>query len=179
MSRVYLSTGSNRGDRLKALLSAYKLIELRFGQVVDHSDVVETEPWGFESETDFLNQILVIETSIPPLRLLKIILETERKLGRIRGGKGYDSRIIDIDILLYDDEVVAADQLSIPHPLMHLRRFILEPLAGIAPDVVHPVFQKPINRLLAEVDDHSPVSIIVERNEFCKLLKSSKNGNPI
>jgi len=179
MSRVYLSTGSNQGDRLKALLSAFHLIELHIGNVIDFSDVVETEPWGFEADLNFFNQVLIIETEIQPLRMLEIILEIEGKLGRTREGAGYKSRNIDIDILFYDQQTVIFDQLKIPHPLMHLRRFVLQPLEAIAPDFVHPVLQKPIKTLLSEIQDASTISTVINKSWFGKMLKSIQNGNSL
>ena len=120
----------------------------RVGDILALSDIYETEPWGFESENTFLNAALALRSLLSPLELLDATRLIEIEMGRVEKSNGtYQDRIIDIDILMYDDIVMQTLQLTIPHPLMHKRSFVMEPLAEIAPDVVHPVFHKTIAEL--------------------------------
>ena len=170
MAQVYFSTGSNQGDRLNSLVQAAKLIDSLIGKVTQYSPVVESEPWGFEAETTFYNQVLMVETQQTPQQILIQILEIETRLGRKRSGKEYSSRVIDIDILFYDEKEVNEPNLVIPHPHLHKRKFVLEPLADIAPDFVHPVFQTTISELLSQILDASPISVVTEKEEFTRLF---------
>jgi len=139
--QVYLGLGSNIGDREAVLLQAIKLIEERVGQVLRRSSFIETEPWGFESEHQFLNAAVYCETALTPRQLLLETQQIERDLGRkkktpskhisLHSKKNYQDRPIDIDILLYDDLVVDEPDLKIPHPLMHQREFVMRPLNEI------------------------------------------------
>jgi len=170
MAKVYFSTGSNQGNRLNSLVQAAKLIDSVVGKVVDYSPVVESEPWGFDAETAFFNQVLVVETELAPRQVLKKILEIENTLGRKRSGTEYSSRLIDIDILFYDEIQMNEDSLVIPHPLLHKRKFVLEPLAAVAPHLIHPVLLSSIAELLQSLDDTSHVSVAVEKMNFTRLL---------
>jgi len=172
MARVYFSLGSNQGDRLKALVKATKLIDKRIGSVICYSAVVESEPWGFHAETNFYNQVLLVETMLSAHQVLTALLDIEKTLGRIRTGNTYSSRAIDIDILFYDQDQFNEGDLIIPHPMLHLRRFVMEPLASVAPDFIHPVFQMSISELLNRMKEGSEVSVVVENEEFAKLLDS-------
>ncbi len=133
MHTVYLSLGTNLGDKEQNLLSAITEIERRIGPIRAQSDFHSTEPWGFESENTFLNAVIRIETELAPLALLKETQQIERDMGRTQKSvKGkYHDRIIDIDILLYDDQHINTPQLTIPHPLMYERDFVLIPLKEI------------------------------------------------
>ena len=134
--QVYLGLGSNLGDRETLIAQAIELIGKRVGKVIRQSSLIETEPWGFESENKFLNGVILCETTLTPHRLLKTTQSIERALGRKK--KSTDSRLlspvfytdrpIDIDILLYDDLTVDEPDLKIPHPLMHERDFVMIPL---------------------------------------------------
>jgi len=170
MAKVYFSTGSNQGNRLNSLVQAAKLIDSVVGKVVDYSPVVESEPWGFDAETAFFNQVLVVETELAPRQVLKKILEIENTLGRKRSGTEYSSRLIDIDILFYDEIQMNEDSLVIPHPLLHKRKFVLEPLAAVAPHLIHPVLLSSIAELLQSLNDTSHVSVAVEKMNFTRLL---------
>src|SRR5574344_853529 len=142
MSFVYLSLGTNLGERELNLKSAIKEIGA-LGSIIQISAVYETEPWGFSSENKFLNMVVEIQTNIPACQLIKECLNIEAILGRTRGSAlGYESRIIDIDILFFGNEVVNQDGLIIPHPHIQDRRFILEPLCEFAPNFLHPLFGK-------------------------------------
>jgi 2-amino-4-hydroxy-6-hydroxymethyldihydropteridine diphosphokinase len=155
MKKVFLGLGTNMGNRAENLSKAVKSIEIEIGRVLKASSVYETEPWGFHSEEQFLNMVVGVETELTPSALMTKILFIETLLGRERGKKQYVSRVIDIDILLYEDQIIQEKNLIIPHPLMHERRFVLEPLFEIETDLVHPVFGKSIKELLNVCNDKS------------------------
>lgn len=136
--QVYLSLGANLGDRATVIQEAIRLIGERVGEVLRCSSLIETEPWGFESENRFINGVILCETTLTPRQLLKITQKIERELGRKKQtsptrslSRLYKDRPIDIDILLYDDLVVDEPDLKIPHPLMHQRDFVMIPLNEI------------------------------------------------
>lgn len=146
---AYLALGTNIGNKRRNMITAAALLAERVGDVLALSGFYETEPWGFQSENTFLNAALQLETALSPLELLKATQEIEIEMGRTQKSNGaYHDRIIDIDILLYDDLVMQTPELTLPHPLMHERLFVMEPLAEIAPNVIHPVFKKPVISLL-------------------------------
>jgi len=170
MAKVYLSTGSNEGDRLNSLVDAAKLIEKQIGTIINLSPVVESEPMGFEAETNFYNQVLLVETNLSPQQIIKALLEIELKLGRVRSGHYYSSRIIDIDILFYDEIQVADDNLVIPHPRLHERNFVLQPLMAIAPGYIHPLLKKSISELHSLLADVNDVTTVIAKNEFIECM---------
>ena len=149
MAIAYLALGTNIGNKRRNMITAAALLAERVGDVLALSGFYETEPWGFQSENTFLNAALQLETALSPLELLKATQEIEIEMGRTQKSNGaYHDRIIDIDILLYDDLVMQTPELTLPHPMMHERLFVMEPLAEIAPNVIHPVFKKPVISLL-------------------------------
>ncbi|WP_286031792.1 2-amino-4-hydroxy-6-hydroxymethyldihydropteridine diphosphokinase [Phocaeicola coprophilus] len=150
MAEVYVSLGTNLGDKDNNLRTAVRLMQERIGKVISLSSFYETAPWGFQSEHSFLNAAACIETRLSPEQLLLVTQQIERELGRTQksSGNAYKDRLIDIDLLMYDDLQIHADQLVLPHPLMTERRFVLEPLAEIAPEIIHPVTGKTIRELL-------------------------------
>lgn len=156
---TYISTGSNIGDRYEALIKAREMLNNKAGIVTIHSSIYETEPWGFDAETHFLNQVLVIQTMLQPLRLMKVILDIEKQMGRKRNHLRYEPRIIDIDILLYGRDIIKKHNLQIPHPRMQHRKFVLVPLSEIAPDMVHPVSKLRIAELLDQVKDECKIKL--------------------
>jgi 2-amino-4-hydroxy-6-hydroxymethyldihydropteridine diphosphokinase len=170
MAKVYLSTGSNQGDRLMLLVAAAKYISKLVGRVDQFSQVVESEPWGFEAETTFYNQVLVVETALKPREVLEQVLKIEQTLGRKRTGNGYSSRTIDIDILFCDDDQINEPDLVVPHPELPKRRFVLLPLAELAPELVHPVLKITVAQLLERLHDESRITTAVEKDEFARLL---------
>ena len=133
--KVYLGIGTNLGDRKANLMRAVEHINEQAGHVLACSSFIETEPWGFSSDNSFLNAVVAIDTQYTPHELLHITQEIEREMGRTHKSVGgnYSDRIIDIDILLYEDVVVDDGELTIPHPLMWQRSFVYEPLWEIAP----------------------------------------------
>ena len=149
MAIAYLALGTNIGNKRRNMITAAALLAERVGDVLALSGFYKTEPWGFQSENTFLNAALQLDTSLSPLELLKATQEIEIEMGRTQKSNGaYHDRIIDIDILLYEDLVLQTPELTLPHPLMHERLFVMEPLAEIAPNVIHPVFKKPVISLL-------------------------------
>src|SRR5687768_14135951 len=138
MNEAYLLIGGNLGDRLANLKAAAQALSLHCGLVQKESFIYQTAAWGMENQPSFLNQALLIGTRLSPQQLLDQLLQIEGALGRIRDEK-YGPRLIDIDILLFNDQVIEQPGLKVPHPRLHQRRFALQCLADIAPAVVHPV----------------------------------------
>lgn len=165
MPTIYLSIGSNRGDRLRYLEESGKQIEAEGIHVVRCSPVYETAPWGFRTDELFLNQTLEVESNLPPEVFHEILLQIEQRLGRKRvdpvpgAGKNYTSRTIDIDILFYGEEIIETPALQVPHPRIPERRFVLEPMADIAPDFIHPVSKQSMKSMLQACNDAMQVTI--------------------
>ena len=167
MNRVALLIGGNQGDRRALIQQATALIQERIGTVAAASSIYETAPWGeFEVESgerrvesgewrveNFLNQALVVETPLTAHEVLHEAQEIERQLGRVRkeGSKVYSSRPMDIDIIFFNNEVIESEELTVPHPRMHLREFVLAPLTEVMPDYRHPVLGKTIEQLRNEL----------------------------
>jgi 2-amino-4-hydroxy-6-hydroxymethyldihydropteridine diphosphokinase len=159
MNKAYLLTGGNEGDRFLHMQQARANIELICGQLLLVSSIYETAPWGKTDQPDFLNQVILIDTKFSPEELLKGILSIEEKGGRKRTVKNAP-RTIDIDILFYNDLILEKPGLTIPHPRIAIRRFVLEPLNEISPEFVHPVLGKTIRQLLLECKDELGVKKI-------------------
>ncbi|MFD1142119.1 2-amino-4-hydroxy-6-hydroxymethyldihydropteridine diphosphokinase [Larkinella insperata] len=153
---VFLLLGANLGDRVATLQQAQEQIRVDVGPVLQQSSLYETAAWGVTDQPAFLNQVLKVLSVFPPEEILEKTQAIENRLGRVRREK-WGSRVIDIDLLYVDDRVQQRDTLTIPHPFLHERRFTLVPLAEIAPDFVHPVFQKTNEQLLAECQDTGEV----------------------
>jgi 2-amino-4-hydroxy-6-hydroxymethyldihydropteridine diphosphokinase len=152
MNQVYLLTGGNMGNRQNYLSKAALAIEKNCGSVVRRSMLYETAAWGMEKQEPFLNQVLELHTKLGACELLSCLLSIEEGLGRKRKEK-YGPRLIDIDILFFNDEIINTEGLEIPHPRMAQRRFVLEPLAELAPGKVHPVLKKTVSALLKSCND--------------------------
>lgn len=154
LRRLFLGFGSNLGCKKENILNAYAEIEKRIGKIISRSAFYITNPEGFESENYFLNSACEVECKIDIYSAFAETQFIEKQIGRTSKSKNgiYSDRIIDIDILFADDLIIDTPELTIPHPLLHKRRFVLEPLAEIAPDYIHPIFHKTILQLLSELD---------------------------
>lgn len=157
--QVFLLLGSNLGDRPQVLAAARGAIGEQGGSIAGQSAIYETAPWGITDQPAFLNQVIEISTSLLPEDLLRIILNIEHDLGRVRYER-WGARVIDIDILYFGQTVMDSARLTLPHPRIQGRRFVLAPLAEIAPDFLHPLLQKTSSQLLEECPDTSAVSKI-------------------
>lgn len=163
---VYLSLGSNIGDRESYLQKALQFIDVRIGKVIIASRIYNSSPWGNRNQNEFLNQVIRIETTYSPQDILSIISEIEKELNRVREHK-WAARTLDIDILFFNSEVLNLPNLSIPHPLLHERKFVLIPMNEIAPTYIHPVLNKTICQLLNECKDSlSVISFEVHYLDF-------------
>lgn len=147
MPKVYIGIGSNIGNREENCQKALELIIKSGIKVKKCSSMIETEPWGVKEQPRFINMAIEIETELNPEELLGLLKKIEGTLGR-RQTTRWGPREIDLDILLYDDMILKTPELEIPHPLLHKREFVLQPLAEIAPDKIHPVFKKSVKELL-------------------------------
>ncbi|WP_291285940.1 2-amino-4-hydroxy-6-hydroxymethyldihydropteridine diphosphokinase [Flavobacterium sp.] len=163
--QIVLSIGSNQGDRLANIETCISLIHKEVGTVIRVSKLYETPAWGFESDA-FYNCALVLHTYLSAQKVLSQVLKVEKQLGRIRlEQQGYQSRIIDIDLITFDDETIESEKLQIPHPLMQNRNFVLLPMQDLSLDWKHPVFQKSVSELIAISPDDS----------ICKVVQDLKN----
>ncbi len=155
MARVFLSLGSNIGDRLANIQQAVSMLSMSDDvSIVKSSSFYETEPWGNVNQNWFVNAAVALDTNLAPLEFLKLCQSVEKQLGRIRTeNKKWLERTIDIDILMYDNLVLSIDTtLNIPHPYMHKRAFVLVPMLEVKSDLVHPVFNKTISELYDELE---------------------------
>ncbi|MEO6814880.1 MAG: 2-amino-4-hydroxy-6-hydroxymethyldihydropteridine diphosphokinase [Ginsengibacter sp.] len=159
MNTLYLITGSNIGDRNKHLARAVDLIKKNIGIVSKNSSIYETEPWGNKSQSRFYNQILIVESKLSPENVMKAILGIEKEMGRIRTVKNA-ARIIDIDILFFNNEIINTPSVTVPHKEIQNRRFVLMPLNEIAPGLVHPGLGKTIRELLLTSKDKLDVKAL-------------------
>jgi 2-amino-4-hydroxy-6-hydroxymethyldihydropteridine diphosphokinase len=158
MQTSYILLGSNLGDKVKNLQQACELINRRAGAISRCSSLYLTESWGFKTSDTFINQVIEVKTNESPEQLLAILLAIENELGRKRNGAGeFESRVIDLDLLFYNNLVLRSVGLILPHPLLHKRKFVLIPMNELNPQWVHPVFGKTIAQLLDECDDHLKV----------------------
>ena len=160
MARVFLSLGSNLGDRLSNIQQAVATLGMSDKiNILKTSSFYETEPWGNKNQNWFVNAALALDTDFQPHELLKFCQNIEYQLGRIRNqNEKWQERAIDIDILMYDDMIMSQDKsLIIPHPYMHLRAFVLVPMLEVKADLIHPVFNKTISDLYEELENPEDV----------------------
>lgn len=155
MANAYIGIGSNQGNRTDYCNKALRAIT-KFAVIKSLSSVYETEPVGVIDQPDFINCVVEIETGLGPYELFSKLLDIENRLGRKRAGAG-GPRTIDLDLIFYDDLVIQGEDLTIPHPRAHLRRFVLEPLCEIAPDFVHPILKVSVSKLLNGLEDNKRV----------------------
>lgn len=156
--QLILLFGGNIGDVLQTFEAAKSEIQQKVGSITKVSSLYESEAWGFEAESNFVNQVIECRTKLSPGDVLRETMEIEKKLGRIRkltSDNTYSSRIIDIDILYYNQDIINQEELTIPHPKLHLRNFTLQPLAEIVPEYNHPIFNKSSKELLTHSKDTS------------------------
>lgn len=158
--QVILSLGSNQGNRLETIQSCIDLIHSEVATVVKVSKIYETPAWGFESEP-FYNAAILIHTSKSAQKILKQVLKVEKKLGRIRSkDSGYQARIIDVDIIAFDEEIILTETLEVPHSLMHNRKFVLQPMSDLGLNWEHPTLKKSITQLLLQTEDKSEIKAV-------------------
>ena len=170
MNRVVLSLGSSLGDKKKTLQLAIDELQ-EFSDVTAISSMYETEPWGFDDENRFINMAVEIETEITAFDLLEKIHVIEKKYGRIRTGKGYSARTLDIDIIFYNDLILNTEKLIIPHKHAHKRKFVLYPVAEIAPDFIHPILSKSVEFLAKNVEDNTQIKKLdIVNKEIIKVF---------
>lgn len=158
--QVVLSIGSNQGNRLENIQSCINLIHQEIGAVIQVSKLYETPAWGFESDA-FYNCALLLHSNSSAQKILSQVLKVEKQLGRIRTDQqGYQSRIIDIDLIVFDDQIIETEKLQIPHPLMQNRKFVLLPIQDLELNWKHPVLQKTISELVAITPDDSVCTVV-------------------
>lgn len=156
MNKIFLITGGNVGNRKKNLEMASGLIEEQIGKIIKSSKIYQTDAWGITDQAPFYNQVHIVESKFSAKEIIHKILRIEEKMGRIRTTKNA-ARIIDIDILFFDDEIINESDLIIPHPEISNRRFVLIPLHELVPEMIHPVFKKSIHELLTATKDELKV----------------------
>ena len=152
MNKAYLLLGSNQQNPQKQLLLAQKLIAKKIGPIKRKSAIYQTAAWGNTNQPDFLNQVIIVETKLPAQQTMQIILQIEKKMGRLRTVKNAP-RIIDIDILFFNKEIINEKKLTVPHPQLQNRRFVLVPLNELSPNLKHPVIKKTIHQLFIHCPD--------------------------
>ncbi len=155
---VYVILGANQGQVRENFGIAMRLLEQQIGRVIKSSGLYQTEPWGVDVDGMFYNQVLCLYSRLHPMKMIAVLLEIERKMGRVRNLGVVESRSIDIDILFVDEMIISEPGLEVPHPRFHLRRFALQPMAEIAPDLVHPIFNLSVSALLEKCTD--PLHVI-------------------
>jgi 2-amino-4-hydroxy-6-hydroxymethyldihydropteridine diphosphokinase len=153
MNTAYVLLGGNKGERLTNIEKAISFIEELVGPTSNKSKIYVTAAWGNTNQPDFYNQVICVNTALSAIELLQRLLSIENKLGRQRGNEKWQARTIDIDILFFNDEIINLPDLTIPHPYLHERKFTLIPFSEIAPNFIHPVFNKSITELNNECTD--------------------------
>jgi len=163
VNTVYISLGSNVGNREETLLKSIALLNEKAENVIAVSSLYETEPWKMNDVNGFINQVVELRTELSAEELMDTLLLIEQSLGRTRNSEKYESRTIDLDILFYNNDIISTEKVKVPHPLLHERRFVLEPLAEIAPAFIHPKLKKSISQLLLECKDSYTVARMMSK----------------
>jgi 2-amino-4-hydroxy-6-hydroxymethyldihydropteridine diphosphokinase len=167
MNKVYFSLGSNKGNKEKNLYQAITYIREFIGSVKDFSSIYETEPAGFISSDNFYNMVLFVETEQNAEEVLNKALQIESCMGRIRTlATGYESRVIDVDLLFFNDQVINTESLVVPHKKILERNFILFPLSEIAADVIHPVYNKTVDELTRICEDKNFITLFKHKKRL-------------
>ena len=156
MNKAFIILGSNMGNKMAHLQQAIELMNLQNISLIQQSSIYKTAAWGNTEQDDFYNQVIEVATELSAEILLQTLLEIETKMGRTRNQK-WEARIIDLDILYFNNEIIDTINLKIPHPYLHVRRFTLIPLTEIASNFIHPIFKKTNSELLASCSDESLV----------------------
>ena len=165
MKTVYIGIGGNLGDPYENCIKAVEAIgEHPSCEIKVLSSFYRTEPVGVEGQNWFINAVMSMNTSLSPAELINTLLQIEKEMGRKRSGKRWESRIIDLDVLLIGDEIINDKNLTVPHPRMHTRRFVMAPMADIAPELIHPVLGKRMEDLLEEIPGEEQEIRLMERN---------------
>lgn len=159
INKAYLILGGNMGNRAAMLANAEQLLTEERITISASSSVYETAPWQMNGCDAFLNKVLVTDTDLSATALMAACLKVEEKLGRKRTEGGYSSRTIDVDILFFNDEVIVSPNLHIPHPRLHLRKFVLKPLLEVAANHLHPLLKKKISELYEQCEDQGEVTL--------------------
>lgn len=164
MNKVFIGLGTNLGNRSANLNRAYTLIEKRVGEITLKSHFYQTPPWGFDSTEDFLNSVILVETNLSILALFNELKKIETEMGRQAkiAGQGYQDRVIDLDILDFNNAIYESSDLTVPHQKMHLRAFVLYPFAEIAPKWLHPILKVRSEELLDRLENTSEISKLEE-----------------
>ncbi len=159
MNEAYLCLGGNLGNCFITFKEACRHIEQKAGKIKLYSSIYQSQAWGMNDAPDFYNQVIKLETKLKPQELILVLLDIEKQMGRERleQNNTYQNRIIDIDVLFYNNEIIEKQTLQIPHPRLHLRRFVLEPLNEIASNYIHPLLKKSITQLLAICADNGQI----------------------
>jgi 2-amino-4-hydroxy-6-hydroxymethyldihydropteridine diphosphokinase len=160
MNQAFILLGTNLGDKRANLKKATELIKVSHCILTKQSSIYETAAWGNTNQDNFYNQVIEVNTELLATDLLQILLQIETQMGRVRNQK-WEARIIDLDILYYNHEIIDTENLKVPHPYLHVRRFTLAPLVQIAPQFLHPIFNKTNTVLLENCSDNSEVKLVV------------------
>ncbi len=159
MKKVYISLGANLGNRIQTIERAYERINLTCGRIIQKSSFYKTPPWGFASDQEFINSVIAIETELDVFELLQFLKEIELSMGRNPRKKAgnYEDRLIDLDIIDYDQIVLETEFLKLPHDKMHLRNFVVIPLAEISPNWTHPITYESISYIINFLAKTDPI----------------------
>ncbi len=170
MNIAYLGLGGNEGKVEETLQATCRLINAQAGNIFNASSIYQTAAWGNQNQPPFLNMVIAIKTALSPLFLLETLLKIERIMGRVRDpSQRWQQRKMDIDILYYNDEIINTPQLTVPHPLISNRNFVLVPLCEIAPEFVNPFIGKNTKQMLAKCDDKLDVLSLSKLTDFAHL----------